>query len=202
MARRNDHSREELEKLVLDSAYSLLSRKGREALTARNVAAKAGYVPGTIYNLFGSMEGLILHINARTLDSLYIVLSDISPRGKKSVSAGLADMAASYRDFVDKNKNAWLLMFDSSLPEERSQMTWYQEKIDRLFLLLEDIIAPAFPGNKARERQIAARVFWSSFHGLCYLNEKGQFHTVGRNMSVAEMTDFMIGKFMAGIMNG
>jgi AcrR family transcriptional regulator len=75
MGRRNDHSKEELERLILDNAYKIIGDEGLEALTARRLAKDIGYAPGTIYNLFHSMDDLILILQGKTLDHLYTLLS-------------------------------------------------------------------------------------------------------------------------------
>ncbi len=71
MARRKDHSREELKDLILQAAWKIVGAEGYEGLTARRVAAEIGYAPGTIYNLFASMDDLCQQLCGRTLDDLY-----------------------------------------------------------------------------------------------------------------------------------
>ena len=68
MARRSDHSREELYALILDSARSIVEEDGFSGLTARRVASSIGYAPGTIYNLFSNLDDLILHLRGKVLD--------------------------------------------------------------------------------------------------------------------------------------
>ena len=71
MARRADHSREELYDNALAAAQRIVETDGFRALTARSVADAIGYSPGTLYNLFENLDDLIIHLNGRTLDALY-----------------------------------------------------------------------------------------------------------------------------------
>jgi len=80
MARRKDHTREELKALILQSAWQIVEEQGLPQLTARNIGKAIGYVPGTIYNVFPSMEILQLHLNGITLQRL----SDHLEKSKKS----------------------------------------------------------------------------------------------------------------------
>ena len=68
MGRRSDHSREELHELIVGEGHRHISEAGFARFSAREVAKQAGYSIGTIYNVFGSYDQLMLAINGRTLD--------------------------------------------------------------------------------------------------------------------------------------
>jgi len=202
LARRSDHNREELQQLILSAATSIVNERGRDALTARSVSKKTGYAPGTIYNVYGSMDGLIMYINAQTMDILYEVLLKTPEITKpNAVTKNLLALAVSYRKFVTNNKNIWLLLFDTSLPEDRVTLDWYQSKVDQLFELIENILLPLFAQKKSRELHLASRILWSSFHGFCYLEEKGQFRTVSSKLTSTDMIEFLIENFVVGLEN-
>lgn len=199
MARRKDHTREELEALIIDSARALVVEGGIEALTARNVARCTGYVPGTIYNLFPSMDGLVLHVNAWTLDRMYEFLSEVRP-AHKNPRKNLALLASAYRAFIRDNRSLWLLLFSDRLPEERHQLPWYQERIDRLFGLIEAMFARMAPGGRKRTLSLSARTLWASFHGLCFLEESGHLSTIGKDKAgIDAMTDCLIDHFVGSL---
>ena len=67
MGRRSDHTRGELEVLFVTEGRRLLAEVGVTRFSAREVAKKVGYSIGTLYNVFGSLDGLMLAMNARTL---------------------------------------------------------------------------------------------------------------------------------------
>ncbi len=66
MGRRSDHSREQLEELILAEGHALMAETGYARFSAREVAKRVGYSIGTIYNVFGSLDALLLAINSRT----------------------------------------------------------------------------------------------------------------------------------------
>lgn len=201
MARRSDHTRDELKDLVLDKAWQLIDSKGFEGLTARAIAAEVGYAPGTIYNLFDSMDDLYLQINARTLDILYDTLSaPVCNNPAREPQDNMKAMARAYMDFARDYHPYWLMLFNFRLPAERKVQAWYQEKIDRLFEPLETLLQPMFPEGESRKMKMAARVLWSSVHGLCFLQETGKVSIVSQNDNSPDpASDFLIETFLAGL---
>ena len=59
MARRTDHSREELEALIVKVSRNIISEQGLSQLSTRKIAAEIGYSPGTIYNVFSDLDAVI-----------------------------------------------------------------------------------------------------------------------------------------------
>jgi AcrR family transcriptional regulator len=70
---------------LLRVAGELLAGEGVEALALRRVADEAGTTTRAVYSLFGSKEGLIVALGARTFEMLRAGLDDVSvtadPRG-------------------------------------------------------------------------------------------------------------------------
>lgn len=200
MARRKDHTREELKALILDASWDLVGKEGAQGLSARRIATRIGYTPGTIYNIFESMDDLSLEVNARTLDALYAVLTDSACHDpRKTPLQNMKKMAALYREFAQEHRPHWLMLFLGALPDSRRTQKWYQEKINRLFDPLESLLHPFFPDHQAAKRQMAARILWSSVHGLCLLQETGKAPLIGKKSRIKDMTDYLIDTFVAGI---
>ena len=53
MGRRSDHSRTELEELIVAAGHRLMEETGFAGFSAREVARRIGYSIGTIYNGMG-----------------------------------------------------------------------------------------------------------------------------------------------------
>jgi AcrR family transcriptional regulator len=200
MARRSDHTRQQLKDLILDTAWTLIGQDGFEAVTARRVAAEIGYAPGTIYNIFQSMDDLYLQICGRTLDALYDVLNGpaCNDPGKTPVE-NMKAMAALYMKFAAEYRPYWLMLFSHRLPENRAFDGDYQQKIDRLFEPLGRLLSPFFAKDERDKKTIATRVLWSSVHGLCFLQETGKIYIVGEGIDAAGMASYLIDTFVAGI---
>jgi AcrR family transcriptional regulator len=141
MARRKDHTREELKDLILKAAWDLIEKHGPPGLTARNIAKIIGYTPGTIYNVFKSMDDLIIHINGITLDKLYSALNGpYLEKNNQPVTSRLKKMAKLYHAFAAEYKPHWYLLFTYLPPEDTPPPQWYHEKIQGLFKPLESIL--------------------------------------------------------------
>ena len=198
MARRSDHSREELKSMILETAGAIVAKKGFAALTARRIAKDIGYTPGTIYNIFRSMDDICLHLNGLTLDSLYEHLSGKEKSKKPSLQA-IKVMANTYRAFAQKEKERWLMLFTHSMPEEKTVPDWYQKKIERLFLPLEELLKPYFRPSQNKKRKKAARTLWAAVHGLVFLEETGKIPLPDQEENAPDMTAYLIDTFIAGL---
>ena len=202
MARRSDHTREELKELILSTAWKIVGAEGFEGLTARRLATEIGYAPGTIYNLFKSMDDLYLAVNSLTLDRLLQVLSSKSCNDpKKAPIQNMKKMAALYMEFARDYRPYWLMLFSHRLPEGRKVQSWYQDKITQLFGPLEGLMKPLFNSGQDKKRKTAARVLWASVHGLCFLQETGKIQVVTGKLSPGspEMSGYLIDTFISGL---
>ena len=202
MARRNEHSRPELEKLMMDHARQIVGEQGFEALTARKLAESVGYAPGTIYNVFQSMDGLYLRISGETLDKLYTVLSAPACHDPaRSAVENMKFMAAQYKDFCHQYRPYWMMLFTHRVSDGQTLPPWFSEKIERLFDPLESLLQNYYAPGDHRQRKIAARILWSSVHGLCFLEQSGKFKLVSDDITINTMMNYLIDSFISGIHN-
>ena len=196
MARRSDHSRDELYALVMDEARNIIERDGMRGLTARSIATAIGYSPGTLYNLFDNLDDLALQINGSTLDDLYETLSQQKRTGDPE--ADLRTLLHGYLGFLERNPALWGAIFDFRLPPESALPEWYLQKVRRLMSMVEDAIAPLFAPGEESEQSQAAGVLWSSLHGISTLARDGRLSLVS-GQSVPEMAESLIANYLAGL---
>jgi len=52
MGRRSTHTPQQLRELILDAAQDIIQVQGLAGLSAREIARRIEYSPGTIYNMF------------------------------------------------------------------------------------------------------------------------------------------------------
>lgn len=171
MARRADHTRQELTELIVRAGIEIIEKEGFSKFSARQVASKIGYTVGTIYNVFGSHDELILHLNARTLDLWFAELENVI-RGKKG-KAALKQLAKSYLDFSARHYNVWSVLFTHQLDANADIPEWYRPKLTRFFTLVEDILLPMVD-NKPKIARQSSRVLWAGIHGICMLSLTGK----------------------------
>lgn len=201
MARRSDHTREELKDMIATAAWTIVGAEGWEGLTARRVAAAIGYVPGTIYNIYGSMDDLYVDVNGRTLDMLYDVLAGTAAHAGGDPAANMKAMATLYMAFAQEHRPHWLMLFSHQMPDGKKPDDAFQQKMERIFEPLELLMTPLFKAAQQDRRKMAARLLWSSVHGLCFLRETGKIHLVGDDTPAA-MADYLIDTFVAGLRQG
>jgi len=196
MARRSDHSREELYELALGAAERIVEVDGFRALTARNVADAIGYSPGTLYNLFENLDGMIVHLNGRTLDNLHDRLASAAAIGVPDKD--IHELLNGYLGFLEDHPNLWSTLFEYSLPEGDTLPDWYLRKISMVLGLVERALSPLFDENEEEKLGQAARILWASLHGICSLSESGKLDVV-TSQSVREMAEGMMFHFITGL---
>jgi AcrR family transcriptional regulator len=196
MARRSDHSREELREMALSAAEQIVVEQGYEGLSARKVAAAIGYTVGTLYLVFENLDDLILHINARTLDRLHARMTE-SQANSGDASDYLLQLGQVYIRFADDDPHRWAMVFEHRFSEDRVVPAWYQEKIARMFAMVEEGLEPLAKDRPRQEITQAARALWSGVHGICILALTANLGIVGVD-SVQDLTQSLISNYLKG----
>ena len=177
MARRSDHSREELLALALAAAETVVANEGLAALSARRVAKDIGYAPGTLYNLFEDLDELVLRVNARTLDGLRQALDAVP--AQDSPRRTLHALAKRYLAYTRKHALLWQALLTFRRGKPAPPPAWYQAHLRDLVATVAAAVG-AFPRPMdGRERSYRARLIWASLHGVCSLAEAG---SIGKSL--------------------
>jgi AcrR family transcriptional regulator len=196
MARRSDHSREELRELALSAAEKIVVEQGHEGLSARKVATAIGYTVGTLYLVFDHIDDLILQVNARTLDRLHTEMSE-RRKDAQDPREYLVLLGQAYIRFADKDPHRWAMVFEHRLAEGRAVPAWYQEKVMRMFAMVEAGLEPLAGKRPPREVTQAARALWGGVHGICILALSDTLGITGVD-SVQKLTTSLISNYLAG----
>lgn len=194
MGRRSDHSRDELRAMALAAAQKIAEDEGLRGLSARRITRDIGYTTGTFYSLFENFDDLVLHLNGTTLDSLYDACAAVVLNEEPEVA--LHQLADCYIGFTRAHAKRWNILFEHRLPDGEVQPDWYKEKILRLLALIETALAPLFPPGQEAERLHAARVLWSSLHGICSLEVVDKLVSTE---TVESLAYSLIENFLAGL---
>jgi len=115
MGRRSDHSRVELEVLILDAGAGLMAEVGMARFSAREVAKRIGYSIGTIHNVFGTHDRLVAAINTRTFG---LWAAHLRARLEQAGEDRIAALVAGYFEFARTNTHLWNAIYDHHLPDE------------------------------------------------------------------------------------
>jgi len=173
MARRNDHTREELVSLTLKTVKEFLGSHSYHELSLRKIATMIGYVPSTLVNVFGNYNLLLLHVVAQTLDELSSEAKAVVSQCKDPEQA-LYQLAYCYHDFAQKNPYRWQLIFEHNMNGEVLP-EWQAERIDTMTSMLEGLLKVIAPQRSDSEILRTSRVLWSGVHGITLLSVDDKF---------------------------
>lgn len=164
MARRYDHTQEELTEMAIQAGLAIIEEQGFSGLSTRGVAKRIGYTVGTLYHLFGSLDHFILHLNARTLDEWHTMLT---ARVAAAGGSKITSLALGYLEFSRRHPHRFMALFEHRMPGDIAP-EWYKPKMAQLFTLVEDAILPEV-NNPLKARHIA-KALWASVHGIAILS--------------------------------
>lgn len=196
VGRRSDHSREELTQLAIDAARAIMIEEGVAQVSARAVARRIGYSPGTLYNLFDNIDAIVYRVNAATLRDLagaaMAALENKTEPLERAVALGRA-----YVDFAEAHPQRWLAVFDFRPAVEGATPTGFEEAVALLFAVVNDCLAPFFDARQDNLRAASSRVLWSGVHGISLLNVSGRLGQPD-GMTAADMAELLIRNFLKG----
>ncbi|HKR91272.1 TetR/AcrR family transcriptional regulator [Novosphingobium sp.] len=176
MGRRSDHSRDELRELLLEAGHKHLSEVGFARFSAREVAKRIGYSIGTVYNVFGSYDALMLALNGRTLD-IWLAFLERRLEGRE---AGRLDAAIdAYFDFALSHRHAWTALYDFRLPDGAPPSDSYREKVSAITGVIVREVAAVLPSDSAAKAPALAPSLLACVHGHCFFALNGTFAMLG-----------------------
>jgi AcrR family transcriptional regulator len=197
MARRSDHTREEIHAMALAAAERLVAEQGLTGLSARKLAAAIGYTQGTLYLVFRNLDDLILQLNGRTLDRMHRTLADhtadCGPPEQCVLALGLA-----YIRFAQTNPHLWGALYEHQPAAGEPLPDWYRAKVDRMFRLVMKALGPLATDLGSAEMDLAAHALWSGVHGICILAQSGTLHSQGQ-LTAAALSESLIRNYLSGL---
>jgi AcrR family transcriptional regulator len=177
MARRSDHSRPELEALIVAEAHRQMEEFGFARFSAREVAKRIGYSVGTLYNVFGNLNRLLLAVNARTI-ALWVAAIEERLAASRDEDRIVA-LVESYFAFARAHYNAWSAIYDHRSPAGEPLPQWYGEALASLIGIMIREVAVALPVPRRDEAPTLARSLLATVHGHCVFALDGTFALLG-----------------------
>lgn len=153
-----------------------MAQVGFLRFSAREVAKRIGYSIGTIYNVFGTLDALLIAINTRTFDLWVDHLgAHLAAAGRDRIAA----MVEGYFSFAAENPNLWMAIYDHRLPHDMAMPEEDARERARLTQMVEAEIAvslgrPDGPAIARLTRSLVAMV-----HGHCSFALTGTFTLLG-----------------------
>ncbi|MFA5948659.1 MAG: TetR/AcrR family transcriptional regulator [Hyphomicrobium sp.] len=196
MGRRSVHTSEELRELILEATTEIVTQSGYSAVSAREIARRINYSPGTLYNVFDNLDDLVLTIEGRLLDRLLIALDEVPETA--TPSERVHKFADCYLKFTCDNPKLWNLLLEHHLPPNQSVPVWYQQKLELLLGRVEDVLDPVLRGAETAALRRSARVLWASVHGITSLATTEKLSSISTDTAASMLHD-LVTRYLAGV---
>ena len=162
--------------MIVAEGHRQISEVGFARFSAREVAKRIGYSIGTIYNVFGSYDQLMLAINGRTLD---LWLDYLESRLDGAIENRLRVAIDAYFEFAVIHRHAWAALYDFRLADDEPMPEYYQRKVTDITEVVVREIAAALPPKHAGKASALARSLLATVHGHCFFTMNGTFRVMG-----------------------
>lgn len=148
---------------IVRIARDILATEGLQGLQARKIAHAADCSVGTIYNLFGSLDMVVIFANAETLAALH----DDLIRAKSSAPVfdqQLDALAQAYLAFAMRRTPEWRALFEHQFTTKTTVPEWYRQAQTDVFATVEELLRHTIVADQSRSE--AARALFSAVHGV------------------------------------
>jgi AcrR family transcriptional regulator len=193
MARRSDHSHEELRRMALDAAAKIVTKQGLRALTTRRIAAQIGYSAGTLYQLFRDLDDLIVQLNVRTLHGLYEVSRKADLSG--TPDQALQVLAACYVAYVGHHPSLWDAVLGHRPAGGQERWPEFVAATARIFSLPNEALA-SLGVSEGPDSEHDARVLWAALYGITSLATSSK---LGPRETLSGMVQSLAETYVAGL---
>lgn len=198
MGRRGDHTREELEVMILEAAERIVEEEGMAGLTMRKIASAIGYTVGSLYLIYKNQDQLIMAVNAQTIDAMRKRLGE-AIQGDMKPEQAVQALATAYIDYAQNNIHRWHMAFEHRLPEGESTPQWISNRVEEMFTDVMVILGQILPHMDETMLRATFLGYWSMVHGLCSLALTGRLDWDDDN----EVNVELLAKFaITGYFNG
>ena len=196
MGRRSVHTADQLREVILEASIGILQSQGLQGLSAREIARRIEYSPGTLYNVFENLDDIVLTIEGRMLDGLAAALGVLPDETDPRID--VRNLAHAYLAYSHAHPKLWNLLFEHHLPAGQDVPPWYKSKLDGLLSRVESAVRPLMPNASEDTIKRSARVLWAGVHGITSLSTADKLANVTSD-SAAQLIDDLVGLYLAGL---
>lgn len=164
MGRRSLHSPDELRRMILESSRDIVERDGIKGLSARAIAKKIGYSPGTLYNVFRNLDDLLLTIQVALLEDAVATLRAVPDH--EGPQKHLRALAGSYLDFAIANRRLWNLLFQHTPSAGKQSFEALDQHFQTMIAILRAALDPMMRTSSPASIDQMARSIWLALHGI------------------------------------
>lgn len=176
MGRRSDHTRQELEHLFLVEGHKHMAEVGFARFSAREVAKRIGYSIGTLYNVFGTLDQLLIAINTRTFQ---LWAEEVRAALERSGPDRIRCLVEAYFGFARANRHSWTAIYDHHLPPDVVLSDEQNQRRGGLTQIIVDEVVAVLPSRAQADAPRLARSLIAVVHGHCVYDLNGSFALMG-----------------------
>jgi AcrR family transcriptional regulator len=186
MARRSEHSRDEIKAMILEAAENIVREQGFSALKIRKISADIGYTVASVYMIFTNMDDLNTQIKTRTIGKMLDSMTE-----KKECLT----VAMTYYEFVLNQRGLCRMLLQhqalKNLPSEKA----YDEAQIELQLCFRQSLNTLNLDQTELEINNASKVLMSAVQGVCLplLMQKSVDQTEIKNSIELLLMSFLLG---------
>lgn len=176
MARRKDHTREQLREMMLHEGHRHLANSGYARFSAKEVARQIGYSFGTVHNVMGGHDEFMAALNTMT----FVQWADsVERRLGGCIGDRIEVLVAAYFSFARDNPGLWTAIYDHRLPAGMTLTEQQAETRGRLTSIIAAEVGKAVPGIGAERLAHLTRSLIATVHGHCVLAMSGSLALMG-----------------------
>lgn len=167
--------------MIVAEGHRLMAETGFAAFSAREVARRVGYSIGTIYNVFESLDHLLIAINGRTFERWTDYLRC---RVEQGGNDRIRSLVQAYFDFAREQPRLWTAIYDHRLPAGMAMPPHEMERRRALTQIVFDEIARQLPSRSESDVEHLTRSLIATVHGHCTYELNGSFALMGEQEPV------------------
>jgi AcrR family transcriptional regulator len=147
IAPRRRLSRVDREQQVLRVAHEQFARRGFAAVTMEDIALEVGVKKPLLYAYFGNKDRLYEACMSPAGDALIEAIAAAVARARTPAEALRRGVIAFY-DFVDRDRDAWRVLFDETVPQSGEVAAAVNRYRDRLLEMLAQAMVALMPPHR------------------------------------------------------
>lgn len=153
-----------------------MAEVGFARFSAREVAKRIGYSIGTLYNVFGTLDQLLIAINTRTFQ---LWAEEVRETLKRSGPDRIRCLVEAYFGFARAHPHSWTAIYDHHLPPDVVLSAEQNERRGGLTQIIVDEVIAVLPLRAQAEAPRLARSLIAVVHGHCVYDLNGSFALMG-----------------------
>ena len=149
-----------------------MAEVGFARFSARAVAKRIGYTIGTLYNVFGTLDALLVAINTRTFQ---LWADYVRNRLTQCDGDRIQCLVDAYFGFARSHPNSWTAIYDHHLPPDFVMPDIHNQLRSGLTQMIVEEVAALLPVSAQVGAPRLARSLIAVVHGHCVFDLNGSF---------------------------